>query len=92
MQVCQARIANVEIPNKKCIRYSLQYVFGVGDTTACKVLTVANIDYAKRTYQLTEEEVSLIRDELETNYTIEGDLRRKINLDIKRCAAVSYWT
>ena len=85
MQVCRARIANVEVPNNKCIRYSLQYIYGVGDTTAQKILSATNIDPTKRTYQLAEEELASIRDELE-NYTTEGDLRRTVVMNIKRCA------
>jgi small subunit ribosomal protein S13 len=87
VQVCHARIANVEVPNNKCIRYALQYIYGVGDTTAQKVLNAVNIDFTRRTYDLSEDEVSLIRDELE-NYMIEGDLRRTVNLNIKRCAFI----
>lgn len=83
--MCQARIANVEVPSNKCVRYSLQYIYGVGDTTACKVLTATNIDYTRRTYDLTEDELATIRDELD-NYMIEGDLRRTVSLNIKRCA------
>lgn len=156
MQVCRARIANVEIPNSKCIRcgtgmraclrrhnhglptrvkasaqpctagsvarslqhcarltaprrkvaatviccgpelrrahrtsrarrYSLQYVFGVGDTTACKILQAVQIDPTRRTYDLNEDELAALREEVET-YTVEGDLRRQIALNIKRCA------
>lgn len=88
MQVCQARIANVEVPNNKCIRYSLQYIYGVGDATAQKVLSATDIDPTKRTYQLAEEEIASIRDELE-NYTTEGDLRRIRNMNIKRCAPIA---
>jgi ribosomal protein S13 len=85
VQVCQARIANVEVPNNKCIRYSLQYIYGVGDATAQKILSATGIDPTKRTYQLAEEELASIRDELE-NYTTEGDLRRIVIMNIKRCA------
>ena len=87
MQICHARIANVEVPNNKCIRYSLQYIYGVGDPTAQKILAATNIDPAKRTYQLAEEELASIRDELD-NYTTEGDLRRMVNMNIKRCSFV----
>lgn len=56
----------------------------MGDTTAQKILASTNIDPAKRTYQLAEEELASIRDELE-NYTTEGDLRRMVSMNIKRC-------
>lgn len=85
VQVCHARIANVEVPNNKCIRYSLQYIYGVGDTTAQKILAATNVDPTKRTYQLAEDELASIRDELE-NYTTEGDLRRIVVMNIKRYA------
>lgn len=83
--MCRARVANVEIPNSKCIRYSLQYVYGIGDTTAKKILSAANVDFTRRTYDLSDEELAVIRDEVE-NYTVEGDLRRTVNLNIKRSA------
>jgi ribosomal protein S13 len=85
-QVCHARVANVEIPNQKCIRYSLQYVYGVGDTTAQTILRNVSIDPAKRTHALSEDELTQIRDELE-NFTVEGDLRRSVRMNIKRCAS-----
>lgn len=84
-QLCRARVANVEIPNQKCIRYSLQYVYGVGDTTAVSILKNVAIDPTKRTHALSEEELTQIRDELE-NFTVEGDLRRSVRMNIKRCA------
>jgi len=83
LQVCHARIANVEIPNSKCIRYSLQYIYGVGDTSAQKILQSASIDPTKRTYELSEEELGNIRDQLE-NFIVEGDLRRTVSMNIKR--------
>lgn len=82
--VCQARVANIEIPNNKCIRYSLQYIFGVGDKTAQQILAATNVDPARRTYELSEDDLSSIRDEVE-KYVVEGDLRRTVSLNIKRC-------
>ena len=86
LQICRARLANVEIPDNKCVRYSLQYIYGVGDTTAQRVLDAVGIDYTKRVYELSEDEMGQIRAELE-NYTIESDLRRIISMNIKRCAS-----
>ena len=83
LQVCAARVANVEIPNNKCIRYSLQYVYGIGDKTAVDILKHVDIDEAKRTFALTEDELAKIRDEVE-QYLVEGDLRRAIGMNIKR--------
>eukprot|EP00892_Ulva_mutabilis_P003497 jgi/Ulvmu1/1519/UM011_0249.1 len=83
LQVCHARVANVEIPNSKCIRYSLQYIYGIGDTSSQKILQSASIDPTKRTYELSEEEIASIRDELD-NFIVEGDLRRTISMNIKR--------
>ena len=83
IQVCHARVANVEIPNNKCIRYSLQYIYGIGDTTAQKILAATDIEPTRRTYDLSEENLAQIRDELD-NYVTEGDLRRTTNLNIKR--------
>ncbi|KFM22766.1 30S ribosomal protein S13, chloroplastic [Auxenochlorella protothecoides] len=76
-----ARIAGVEVPNQKYIEYSLQYVYGIGHTTAKAILasTVPN----KRTRELTEEELTILRDEVE-KYMTEGDLRRFNALNIKR--------
>ena len=83
LQVCAARIANVEIPNNKCIRYSLQYVYGIGDKTAVDILRQVDIDATKRTYTLSEDELGKIRDEVE-QYVVEGDLRRVVGMNIKR--------
>jgi hypothetical protein len=66
-------------------RYSLQYVYGIGDTTAQKILSEVGIEPTCRTYKLTEDELTSLRDEVE-KYTVEGDLRRQIALNIKRCA------
>eukprot|EP01025_Chloroclados_australasicus_P045721 TRINITY_DN5019_c0_g1_i1.p2 TRINITY_DN5019_c0_g1~~TRINITY_DN5019_c0_g1_i1.p2 ORF type:complete len:177 (+),score=13.15 TRINITY_DN5019_c0_g1_i1:60-533(+) len=81
--VCHARVANVEIPNSKCIRYSLQYVYGIGDTTACEIVKSIGLDPTRRTYDLNEDELAQIREEID-KYTVEGDLRRLVNMNIKR--------
>jgi ribosomal protein S13 len=82
--LCGARVANVEIPNNKCIRYSLQYIFGVGDMTAQQILAATSVDPTRRTYELSEDDLASIRDEVE-KLVVEGDLRRTISLNIKRC-------
>ncbi len=77
-----ARIKGVEIPNEKKIKVSLTYIYGVGNTTAAKILEKAKVDPEKRTKDLTNEELGLIRDEL-GNYVTEGDLRREVGMNIK---------
>lgn len=77
-----ARIKGVEIPNNKKIVISLTYVYGVGRTTAKKILEAVNIDPNKKTKDLTNDELGLIREEL-NKYTTEGDLRREVSMNIK---------
>jgi small subunit ribosomal protein S13 len=77
-----ARIKGVEIPNEKKIVVSLTYIFGVGNTTAKKVLEAVKIDENKRTKDLTNEELGKIREEL-NKYVTEGDLRREVSMNIK---------
>jgi small subunit ribosomal protein S13 len=79
-----ARIAGVDIPDNKRVEISLTYIFGVGRYTSQEVLKKANIDFNKRVKDLTEAELGRIREILEKNYRIEGDLRREIGLNIKR--------
>ncbi|HEY84248.1 MAG TPA: 30S ribosomal protein S13 [Chloroflexi bacterium] len=79
-----ARIAGVDIPDNKRVEISLTYIFGVGHHTSQEVLKKANIDFNKRVKDLTEAELGRIREILEKNYRIEGDLRREIGLNIKR--------
>ena len=79
-----ARIAGVDLPREKQIQISLQYLYGVGITTAKKICATAQVDPTKRTKDLTEDEVHRIRETLEQNYKVEGDLRREVSLNIKR--------
>lgn len=78
-----ARIAGVDIPNDKQVAYSLTYIYGIGLPTALKICKDANLDQTKRVKDLTDEELKAIGDQIK-NYLTEGDLRRKVNLDIKR--------
>ena len=82
LHVVAARVAGVEIPNAKRVEASLQYIFGVGPTTAKAILTDTNIEN-KRTRDLSEAELTTLRDEVE-KYTTEGDLRRFNALNINR--------
>jgi small subunit ribosomal protein S13 len=79
-----ARIAGVDLPNRKRIVVGLTYIYGIGRTTSEQILRKAGISYDVRTSDLTEGEVRQIRQILETEYKVEGDLRRDRGLDIKR--------
>ena len=77
-----ARIKGVEIPNDKKIVISLTYIYGIGRTTADKIIEAVKLDPNKRTKDLSNEELGLIREEL-GKYITEGDLRRQVSMDIK---------
>lgn len=79
-----ARIAGVDLPRDKRVEVSLTYIFGIGRPSALKILTEAGINPDTRVKDLTEDEVSKLREIIEKSYTVEGDLRRQVNLDIKR--------
>jgi len=83
------RIAGVDIPNEKHVSISLTYIFGVGRSTAEKMLDELSIKRDTRTKDLTEEEVVKIRDYLESNLKIEGDLRREVSQNIKRLIEIN---
>ena len=79
-----ARISGVNIPTNKKIQVALTYIFGIGPKIANDICQKASIDIAKRVNQLKDDEVNKIRELVESNYTVEGDLRRKISINIKR--------
>ena len=79
-----AGISGVNIPANKKIQIALTYIFGIGTKIANDICQQASIDSTKRVNQLNEEEVNKIRELVESNYSVEGDLRRKISMDIKR--------
>jgi len=79
-----ARISGVDLPRDKRIEIALRYIYGVGPFRATVILKELNIDPATRTHALTEDEVARLRDYIETNYTVEGDLRREVQMNIKR--------
>lgn len=79
-----ARIAGVMLPKGKRIEYALTYIFGIGLTKSRKILTEAGIDYSVRTDDLTEEQDAKVRAILESREKVEGDLRREIQMNIKR--------
>jgi len=78
-----ARIAGTDLPNKKRMEYALTYIFGVGLHSSRLILKATGIDPDKRAHELTEEEAATIRQELQNNYMVEGDLRKKVAMDIK---------
>jgi small subunit ribosomal protein S13 len=79
-----ARIAGIDLPKDKRIEIALTYVFGIGRPSANKILEKANIDRDTKVSQLSEPEVVRLRDILDEDYKVEGDLRRDIATDIKR--------
>ena len=83
------RIAGVDIPNEKHVNISLTYIFGVGRSTAEKILDDLGIKKNTKAKDLTEEEVVKIRDYLESNIKIEGDLRREVSQNIKRLIEIN---
>ena len=83
-----ARIAGVDIPREKRVEISLTYIYGIGRTLSNKILKKVNINPDTRVKDLTDEQVNDIRKEI-TNYTVEGDLRREIALDIKRLREIN---
>jgi len=79
-----ARIAGVDLPRKKRIAIALTYIYGIGHTTANEIITRAKIDPATKSDDLTEGEVQAIRRLIDDDYTVEGDLRRETQMNIKR--------
>jgi len=79
-----ARIAGVDIPRDKRVDISLRYLYGIGPTLARKVCTQTQVRPETRVRDLTEEEVARLREVIEREYKVEGDLRREVNLNIKR--------
>ena len=79
-----ARIAGVDLPNDKRVEIGLTYIYGIGRPTANDILSKAEINPDTRVKDLTEEEIGKIRKIIDTEYHVEGDLRREVNLNIKR--------
>ena len=79
-----ARISGVNIPTNKKISIALTYIFGIGSKIAKDICDQAEIDKTKRVNELNDNEITKIRELVESNYSVEGDLRRKISVDIKR--------
>ncbi len=79
-----ARIAGVDIPRDKPVEISLTYIYGVGRTRAAKAVTASDVKFGTRVRDLTDDEVIKLREFVEENYKIEGDLRREVSQNIKR--------
>ena len=83
-----ARIAGVDLPNDKRIEIALTYIYGIGTTSASSIIKSAGLNPDTRVKDLTEDEVAKIRDVIENNYTVEGDLKREIAGNIKRLSDI----
>ena len=84
-----ARIAGVDIPNNKRIEIALTYIYGIGRKSANDILVATGIDPDVRAKDLTDADVAKLRDEIEANYKVEGDLRRDVAMDIKRMIEIN---
>ena len=78
-----ARIAGVDLPNKKRIEYGLTYIYGIGLYKSRQILDAVKISYDKRVYELSEDEAAAIRKEIQEHHIVEGDLRKQVAMDIK---------
>ncbi len=83
-----ARISGVDLPRDKRVEVALKYIFGVGLSRARRALAATSINPDTRVRNLTEEEVTRLRDYIDRNYKVEGDLRRDISLDIRRLVEI----
>ena len=83
-----ARIAGIDLPRDKRIEIALTYIYGIGLTTSQKLLTEAGINPDTRTRDLTEDEVVKLRELIDKNVVVEGDLRREVSLNIKRLVEI----
>ena len=83
-----ARISGIDLPRDKRIEVALTYIYGIGPTRAAKVLEITKIDPDTRVKDLTEEQEALLREAIEQGYTIEGDLRREVGMNIKRLSEI----
>jgi small subunit ribosomal protein S13 len=83
-----ARIAGIDIPREKRVEVSLTYIYGIGLPTSQKILAQANVNPDTRVRDLTEEQVNRLRDIVDRRYTVEGDLRREVAMNIKRLTEI----
>ena len=83
-----ARISGVDLPRDKRVEIALTYIYGIGKTSADSIIAATGINPDTRVKDLTEDEVASIRDQIENNYTVEGDLKREVALNIKRLTEI----
>ncbi|MFQ6964776.1 MAG: 30S ribosomal protein S13 [Oscillospiraceae bacterium] len=83
-----ARIAGIDLPREKRVEIALTYIFGIGRKSANDILKLANVNPDIRVKDLTEDQEAALRDVIDKNYTIEGDLRREVALNIKRLTEI----
>ena len=83
-----ARISGVDIPNSKRVEIALTYIYGIGLKSSRDILAKTGIDPDTRAKDLTEDDIAKLRDEIENNYSVEGDLRREVALNIKRLTEI----
>lgn len=79
-----ARISGIDLPKNKRIEIALTYIYGIGRSTSKKILAESGVDNNTRTENLTEPEVASIREIIDKNFKVEGDLRREVSMNIKR--------
>ena len=84
-----ARISGVDIPNAKRVEVALTYIYGIGLKSARDILAKTGVDPDTRAKDLTEEDIAKLRDEIENHYTVEGELRREVALNIKRLTEIN---
>ena len=84
-----ARLAGVDLPNSKRIEIALTYIYGIGRKSANDILATTGINPDTRAKDLTEEEIAKLRDVIENSYTVEGDLRREVALNIKNMVEIN---
>ena len=84
-----ARLAGVDLPNSKRIEIALTYIYGIGRKSANDILAKTGINPDTRAKDLTDDEVARLRDEIQDNYRVEGDLKRDVAMDIKRMVEIN---
>lgn len=83
-----ARIAGIDLPRDKRVEIALTYIYGIGRSTSQKILAMTGVNPDTRVRDLTEDEVSRLRDAIDKNVKVEGDLRREVSLNIKRLVEI----
>ena len=83
-----ARIAGIDLPREKRIEIGLTYIYGIGRTSAKKIVELANVDPDIRVKDLSEDQEAALRDVIDKHFTIEGDLRREVAMNIKRLTEI----